>query len=233
MGNGDTPTLYTTDDTGNYVEYEPPAPPAFKDSLPEDLRGSEHLSEVEDGAQLARYYVDLKSNQHLPPDSADGYEFEFPEGFDLDEDTQGQFKQLAFDKGLSQDQYKDLMSFEIERYNAALEAVNKSIDDRAAESEKALKTEWGNDYEKNVEAAKSVINHQALADESFKSFLNETRFGDNPEVIKFFHRLSQLISEDSLKKPGVGQDSEPAGVKRGEDGRPMLDFPSMDGQGEK
>ena len=68
-------TLYTTDDTGNYVEYTAPDPPAFHDTLPEDLRGSDHLKDVEDSGQLARFYVDMKSTYLKPPESAEGYEF--------------------------------------------------------------------------------------------------------------------------------------------------------------
>ena len=71
MGEEGAQTLYTTDDTGAYVEYTPPEAPGFHETLPEDLRESDHLKEVESGDQLARYYVDLKSNYLKPPDTAD------------------------------------------------------------------------------------------------------------------------------------------------------------------
>ena len=227
MGDDGTPTLFTTDDTGNYVEYTPPAAPAFKDTLPEDIRESEHLQEVDGADKLARYYVDLKSNYLAPPDTADGYEFEKPEGFNLDEETFGKFKQLAFDNGVNQKQFSELMNLEVSRNEAAKEAHRKRIEDNQTQAENALKAEWGEKYEQKVESAKSILNHQSLMDDGFKDFLEDTRFGDNPQVVKFFAKLSDLISEDAFVKPGTGTERTST-VQLGEDGQPMLNFPSMD-----
>jgi hypothetical protein len=226
MENGDgTPTLYTTDDTGNYVEYTPPEPPGFHETLPEDLRESEHLKEVKGADDLARYYVDLKSNYLKPPDTVDGYEFEKPDGFELDEDTYKQFKEIALENGVNQKQFAELMNLEVQRDAKAREAVRVSIESARAAGEAALKTEWGESYEKKLEAAKGALNHEKLSDPAFKQFLEDTRFGDNPQVIKYFEKLSNLISEDTFNKPGKG---DKGGPRIGEDGRPMLSFPSME-----
>jgi len=225
--NGDSPTLFTKDDTsGEYVAYEPPAPAAFHDTLPEDLKTSEHLEGIEDTAGLARYYVDLKSNELKPPDTADGYEFEMPEGFNVDDNAYSEFKKMAFENGINQKQFSALMGMEATRHKSAMESINTNIETRRAESEAALKTEFGDKYEQKLESAKKVLNHEAFADGAFKQFLEDTRFGDNPQVIKFFSKLSDLISEDAFTKPGTG-DSKP-GIPVGEDGRPMLKFPSME-----
>ena len=60
-------------------------------------------------------------------------------------------------------------------------------------------------------------------------FLEDTRFGDSPQVVRFIAKLSDLISEDVFKKPGSGSDGD-GGPEVGEDGRPMLSFPSMEGK---
>jgi len=223
---GDAPTLYTTDDTGNYVEYTPPEAPGFHEKLPEDIRENEHLKEVNNSADLARYYVDLKSNYLQPPESVDGYEFEPPDGFEVDSDLFGKFKNIAFENGVNQKQFAEMMSLEVERDKTAREAMKTNIEAQSAASEAALKTEWGDKYDAKVEAAKSLLNHEKVADESFKQFLEDTRFGDNPQVIKMFEKLANLISEDVFKKPGQGQEEE--GRPTGEDGRPVLKFPSME-----
>jgi hypothetical protein len=219
-------TLFVQDDTGNYVEYTPPEPPGFQDTLPEDLRGSEHLKDVEDNAQLARYYVDLKSNYLKPPDNPDGYEFDMPDGFELDGETFGGFKKVAFEHGLNQKQFAEIMNFEVNRHNSAMESIKRDIEARRTEAETALKTEWGESYEQKLDAAKRVLNHESLSDPGFKEFLEETRFGDNPQVVKFFARLSDLISEDAFIKTGTG-DGE-GGPRKDEAGRPMLRFPTME-----
>ena len=71
-----------------------------------------------------------------------------------------------------------------------------------------------------------MLSHEKVADADFKQFLEDTRFGDNPQVIKFFAKMSALLSEDAFNKPGTGggAPSKP----RTEDGRPMLKFPSME-----
>jgi hypothetical protein len=224
---GEQPTLYIkTDDTGEYHEYTPPEPKPFAETLPEDLRESEHLKEIKGADELARYYVDLKSNWIKPPDTADGYEFEKPDGYELDEESFKAIKQTAFENGVNQKQFDALMKFDADRSIKMLESVKSAIESHRTEAEASLKKDWGDNFEKNLEAAKSVLNHEKLADPQFKKFLEDTRFGDNPEVIKFFHKIASAISEDSFIKPGKGGDIP--GQKRTEDGRPMLNFPSME-----
>lgn len=222
---GETPTLYTTDDTGNYVEYTPPEPPAFKDTLPEDIRGSEHLSDVEDNTQLARYYVDLKSNYLKPPDSAEGYEFEKPNDFHLNDEQLAEYKKTAFESGMNQKQFGEWMKFETGNFSKSVEALRTAIATSKTEGEKALKAEWGDNYEKNVNAAMSVLKNEKLADEKFVKFLEDSRFGDNPAVVRFFHKLSESLAESAFVKSEHGSGGENKHV--GEDGRPMLHFPSM------
>jgi hypothetical protein len=226
MGEEGAQTLYTTDDTGNYVEYTQPEPPAFHDTLPEDLKASEHLEGVEDAAGLARYYVDLKSNYLKPPDTADGYEFEMPEGFNVDEGAYSEFKNMALEEGINQKQFSALMGMEAKRDAAAREMITNNINKYNEESAAALKTEWGDNYQAKLDSANRVLRHESFADGEFKQFLKESRFGDNPKVIKFFSKLSDLISEDAFVKPGTGTGQD--GPTKGEDGRPMLKFPSME-----
>ena len=129
---GDAPTLFTQDDTGNYVEYTPPEPPAFHETLPEDLRESEHLKEVKGADELARYYVDLKSNYLKPPDTADGYEFEKPDGYELDDETFKTFKNIAFENGINQKQFESIMKLDVERNQKTLESINQAMETHLA-----------------------------------------------------------------------------------------------------
>lgn len=228
MAGDEAPKLFTQADTGDYVEYTPPSPPAFHDTLPEEVRGSEHLKDVKDSSELARYYVDLKSNYLKPPDAPEGYEFKKPDGYDLDNESFSAFRKTAFENGVNQKQFDAIMKMDVERSQKTTASIKQAIETHRAEAEKTLKTEWGADYDKNVEAAKSVINHEKLVDADFKKFLNDTRFGDNPQVIKYFARLAKSISEDSFIKPGGGTFAKAPAT--GEDGRPMLQFPSMQGK---
>jgi hypothetical protein len=194
--------------------------------LPEDVRESDHLKDVEDGGQLARYYVDLKSNYLKPPDTADGYEFEMPEGFKVDADAYSEFKTMALENDINQKQFSALMGLEAARHKSTTELINTNIENHRAESEKELRAEYGDRYDQKLESARKVLNHESFSDGAFKTFLEDTKFGDNPHVIRFFAKLSDLISEDAFVKPGTGEGIK--GVDKGEDGRPMLSFPSME-----
>lgn len=224
------PTLYTTDDTGNYVEFTPPAAPTFQEALPEDLRENEHLKEVKDGAELARYYVDLKKDYLRAPETAEGYEFEIPGDFEVDPDSYSKFRTVAFENGVNQQQFEGIMKMYVETETAKSAQLQKALDDEIAatqaKAESSLKAEWGDKYEQNLKSAQDILNRPELIDESFKEFLEETRFGDNPAVVKMFAKIAGLISEDSFIKPGKGNKSD--GPLRDESGRPMLSFPSME-----
>ena len=123
-----SPSLFVQADTGEYVAYEPPEPPAFHDTLPEDLRESEHLKEVENTETLARYYVDLKKDYLAPPAEPDGYELEFPEGFPVDETAVSNFKKLAFENGVNQKQFAELANYEIQRYQQTMDNLKKQME---------------------------------------------------------------------------------------------------------
>lgn len=225
MEENGAPALFIQGDTGDYVAYEPPAPKAFHETLPEDIRENEHLKDVSDPAQLANAYVEMKSSIVQPPDSAEQYEFTPPEGFELDEPMLNSFKEVALQNKLSQAQFNEFMNFETDRHQQAVESMNKSMEDTKLAAETELKTEWGAEYDKNVESARQFLNQEQVADDGFKKFLEDTRFGDNPQVIRMFAKLSKLISEDGFIKPGTGDKDV---VRLGEDGRPMLSFPSME-----
>jgi hypothetical protein len=225
MANGDgAPVLFTQDtDTGEYTEY---TPPSFHETLPEDVRDSEHIKDVSDHAQLAKNYVDLITNQPVLPPDASGYSFEFPEDFQLDEEVFETFKGKAFEMGLTQKTFSDVLSFEVEREATARQSMEASVLKTREETESTLKTEWGDNYDKNVESAKKVLS--AVGDDTFMQFLEDSKLGDNPHIIRAFAALGEKMSEGSFIKPG--HRSEPNEKERGEGGTPMLSFPSMEGK---
>ena len=215
--------LFTQDDTGGYVEY---TPPSFNDSLPEDLREHEHLKEVGDNAQLAQSYVDLIKNQPVVPPDPSGYSYDFPEGFELDNESFDSFKKVALDEGITQKQFQALAGYDVQRTEAAKESFQASITQNRNDSENALRTEWGDKYDSKIESAKGVL--RSYGNEEFTQFLKDSHLGDNPGVIKMLSWVAEKLSEDSLiNSESRGTPEE--GPKKGEGGEPMLDFPSMKG----
>ena len=219
----DTPTLYTQDDTGAYVEYSPPDPPAFHETLPEDVRDHESLKEIQDSGQLAQKYLEMSAKVPVVPGDAEGYMYQFPEGFSANEADVSGFRQTAFEMGLTQDQFAKAMAFQVSREQRMAEEVKADIAKNRQQSVESLKKEWGDKFEPNLEVAKRV--YKRFADEGSKQFIEQSRFGDNPAIIKLFHRIGTVLSEDILE-PGASRSTSQE--RRDEAGRPMLSFPSME-----
>jgi hypothetical protein len=228
---GETQTLFTQDtNTGEYVEFTPPEPKPFLETLDEGLRESEHLKGFENANDLAKTLVEVRSAR-VTPETADGYEYTAAEGQQIDAERLNTWKSKFFDMGLSQDQFGKIMAAVAEEEATGRAAFDKSIEDNRAEAEAALQTKWGDKTEENTQGAlrfrDAIIAEMGDKGKAFVDFLEDTKFGDNPQVVEFFHQCSTLISEDAIKR-GSPRPHE-LEVKRSESGDPMLDdYKDMD-----
>lgn len=191
-------------------------PENWKDSLPDDLKADPSLSSIMDIQSLAKSYVHgqkmigkdkiiipdkfatdedwSKVYQKLGvPESADKYELK-ADG--MDEDFVKGFKELAVKNGILPRQADKLFEF----YNSH---VDKVISDNETENKKVfeesvngLKKEWGNGYERKLQAASGLFN--SIADEDSKKIFNESGLGNNPVVIKMFAKLAEQMGEDKF-----------------------------------
>lgn len=209
----------------NATPSTPPAAPAapisipenWKDALPEDLKSDPSLSSIMDIQSLAKSYVHgqkmigkdkiiipdkfatdedwQKVYQKLGlPESPDKYEFKYNEG--MDEEFVKGFKEIAVKNGILPRQADKLFEF----YNAH---VDKVISTNEAESKRFyeesvnnLKKEWGQGYERKLQAASGLFNQ--IADEESKKIFNESGIGNNPVVIKMFAKLAEQMGEDKF-----------------------------------
>lgn len=215
------PALFQQTDTGEYVAYEPPKPPSFTEQLPEQFREHEYFKGVENTQQLAEAYANARKGLPVVPED---YQAQFPDGFDLDEETFNGFKQAAKEAGLTQTQFERVVNFEVARSQRLTEQMRNDVRQHREESETALKKEWGANYDQKLETAKRVFNK--FADDTIRKMVEDTRFGDNPEVIRFMAKIGEVLSEDVLIEQS--RTSQEGGMDRDIAGRPMLTFPSME-----
>jgi hypothetical protein len=192
-------------------------PENWKDSLPDDLKSDPSLSSILDVQALAKSYVHgqkligkdkivipdkfateddwQKIYQKLGvPESVDKYDLKVPET--IDEDFVKGFKDLAVKTGIHPKQAEKLFDF----YGKYVEGViqnNESENKRAfEESIGNLKKEWGQGYDKKIQAASGLF--KSLADEETTKFFNESGVGNNPTVIKLFAKLAEQLGEDKF-----------------------------------
>lgn len=128
-------------------------------------------------------------------DAVEYGEFETPEGIELDAALLDEAKPLFQDLKLSQDQAQKLVSF-FSDYQLKMAESQGALQKEVAENwTSEIKTEWGNQFDANVEIAKKAV---AYAGEGFSKMLLETGMGNNPEMIKFMHRVGASLSEDAM-----------------------------------
>ncbi|PHS25468.1 MAG: hypothetical protein COA84_07580 [Robiginitomaculum sp.] len=85
----------------------------------------------------------------------------------------------------------------IQAQNIAEAAAEKAQTDEAIA---ALKQEFGKAYDEKIGAAQDFIKEHA--DESFLGFLEETKLGDNPSMVKMMAKVADMMSETPILPGG-------------------------------
>ena len=183
-------------------------------SMPEGLRDEPSLQTFDSVDKLAKSYVNAVKmiggnpdnlvslpqegeswdefyNKLGRPDRADGYDFgDDPDGV-LDD-----FKNFAHQNNLTQDQADNLMELfkEIEEVDANNEA--QAMDDLKVQTTIDLQREWGKNYDGNLDYARRA--YAQFGTSELTEIMDNSGFGNHPEVIKAFSKVGQLLGEESL-----------------------------------
>ena len=135
------------------------------------------------------------------------YEFEPPEGVEVDPSKIEVFGETAKELGLNQKQFQQLVEYDIQRSAAALEEMSTQFSERInhwAEDTKADKELGGENLDENLGLAKRAIDTfgspqlAKLIDAPSADNPDGLGLGNHPEVIRLFHRVGRAISESDL-----------------------------------
>lgn len=132
---------------------------------------------------------DGKSAKTAPEQYGD---FTVPEGYAIGEIGE-EFKAVAKELGLTQEQAQRLIDLDVKRANAQTEAIYRNSAEWQAAA-KADKEFGGDALEANVAIANKAIN--TFGTEALKTLLKQTGLGNHPELIRAFYRAGKTISED-------------------------------------
>jgi len=144
-----------------------------------------------DDAAISTIYTKLGR-----PESPDKYEFKKGENIkvELNEDLLNNFKKFAHSKNITAAQFNDLVNFQMEAMQSAIEAGERQAAEAKQRAAEALKAEWKEKYEDNFKQAKATAEKlEILAD------LEALGLADNPTTIKMLAKLNSKLSEDTLK----------------------------------
>lgn len=145
------------------------------------------------------------------PDTAEGYEYErpdLPEHLRPDEAgaaREKDFLEHARGLGITREQARGILDW---HYRSMVEldtGLAKRLGEGRAQSEAALRREWGADYEANLAAA-----HRAAMEfggEEMLDFLGNisadgVRLADHPRLVRAFAEAGRRLGEDSIALPG-------------------------------
>lgn len=193
----------------------------WRSAIPEDLQNDPSLADIKDIAGLAKSYVHA---QHmigadkvvLPgtdasqeekdaffsklgrPDTHDGYETpteNMPET-QLDEGLLNGFYQEAHRIGLNKQQAAALVRWQAQAAHEGTEASIVEMESHLAQAQEAMRKEFGNAYEQNLDMAQQAA--KQFGGEELIALLNSTGLGNEPAVIKAFANIGKAISNDEV-----------------------------------
>ena len=157
--------------------------------------------------QISEFY-----NKLGRPETPDKYEFhdKLPEGFEIDEKLDSDYRTLAHEIGLTSTQAQRLRDF----YNSAVEAAylgnQKEVQTRLAEAHEKnvseIKEMWGGDYKAKTKIAMNTA--RAVLSQDTLDSLDATGLGNNAKLISDFYELSKKLGGDRRIVEGDGYDNQ-------------------------
>lgn len=203
------------DSQGVVVEAPEPTVSSWMDSLPDDLKASESLKGFKDVGELAKAYTEALTKVHEPPESPDAYEFDVPEGHEVNQEFVKAMRHIAHESGISKPQMKGMA----ERFMALESMVLKQKQKDTSAAWDALKLSMVDEFDANVALAEKAAKHFAGAD--FAKEIKDHKV--HPRAVEVWSKIGKAISEDTFID-GEAKDAAKASVQRTRDGQPVLKF---------
>ena len=207
-------------------------PAAGRDWLPEDLRSSPSLEKFKTPGDVAKSYLELEKmasgGVKIPKDDADPKDWEpvytklgrpatpdayqiarpadLPAGLEYDEGLEKSLRATAHSLGLNNKQLQGIANAISEHRSGQFTQDQKAGKTQQEEHVATLKKQWGNDYDKNLGAAKAAIGALAkdagMSADDIKKVLNESGWGDDPRLARIFAEAGKLRAEDAPELQG-------------------------------
>ena len=132
------------------------------------------------------------------PETSEKYNFTIPETHSkyFNEEQVKQFKNVAHQIGLNNDQTKALIDFQVKSIDFEQQRRNSDMTLGKKNTEEFLHKEWCYDYDNKIRAAKRAMS--VYADNELIDLL-DTEAGNHPSVVRLFARLGEDITEEMAK----------------------------------
>jgi|GEM_PF-4503398 len=175
----------------------------WTETLNDDLKGNEALKEIKDINSLAGNYIKLQEGKPVVPESIEGYELDVPEGIKTNDEEIKAFKEKALELGLTADQLKGLADINFQNVLNQTENYNNFIETTKTETEKALKTDWGEGYDGNCEVAEQALTK--FFPEEVCSIIRQTGLHVHKDFVAGMYEIGKHFKGDSFDVGGKGE----------------------------
>lgn len=196
---------------------------SWLDTLPQDMRADPSLATIKDIPTLAKNYVETKRalgtekiakpqknwgekewgefyntvGRPADPEKYSDPTVKLDESIPLDKESVKNIKTQFHKLGLTDTQAKGILDYYFGSINTATQKDKEKSQADIAAAEAAIRKEWGQKYDMNVELAKAVAN-------KFASPELVKKYGNDPEFLKFLAKVGTHTMEDSATGRGDG-----------------------------
>jgi hypothetical protein len=132
------------------------------------------------------------------PEAPDKYQWQAPEGVQVNEEWLSKGKAVAHKLGLNNDQFGELVAL----HSELMADMQVKLNTTKEQGEAALRTEWGADYDKNFAIASRGVQTMFKDDPEALELLSEL-VGNRPALGKFFLQAGNLTAEDTSTSGGT------------------------------
>lgn len=136
---------------------------------------------------------DAKKEDDVPEIKPEDYEYAaIPEGFELDEEVDKEFREIAAKLKLPKEAVKDLTALQIKMYAKQQDALAATVEGWG-ESLKTDKEVGGRDYPANMAKAREA--KIAFFPPEINALLDKTGLGNHPAMVKGLYRIGKAMGE--------------------------------------
>lgn len=178
-------------------------------SLADSLYGAEDQdkqsqqdSEVQD--QDSQEGDKSDESQAVEDGAPEKYEFKFEEGFEVESDVLDAFSEVAKEANLNQEKAQKILETVLSKHGEIQAQAFESKVEGWAEASKVDKEFGGDKLQENLAIAKKAFTD--LGSPELLELMNETGFGNHPEVIRLGYKIGKKLSEDTYVE---GQGGKP------------------------
>lgn len=151
-------------------------------------------------------------------------ELKVPDGVEVDAGTLNQFKEVAKEAGVKGPHAQKILDLYVNAQKSWFDAVQQAGAQRMQQWTESLKTdkELGG---QNSDTTRANVDRvmKAYATPELRALLDESGFGNHPELVRFVSRIGKAIAEDTVAGTSEGG---PAGRATDEEGRLRQLYPN-------